>query len=39
MNVWVAVREDDDVAGVERNRPAVALDMRIARGLQSAGER
>src|SRR6476661_2706265 len=27
--MWVAVRKDDNVSGIERNWPAVALDMRI----------
>src|SRR6478735_7673661 len=27
--MWVAVRKDDNVSGVERNWPAVALEMRI----------
>src|SRR4026207_534836 len=28
--MWVAVRENDNVSGLERNWPAVALDMRIS---------
>src|SRR4029078_12510295 len=28
--MWGAVRENDNVSGVERNWPAVALDMRIS---------
>src|SRR4029079_3507833 len=28
--MWVAVRENHNVSGIERNGPAIALDMRIS---------
>src|SRR4026207_2359876 len=31
--MWVAVRENDNVSGIERNWPAVALAMRISAPL------